>query len=66
MSITVKQARVGKDFTMQEVADKMGIHVQTYAKLEKDPEQFTIRQAEDFCGIVEVPMEKIFFGIKSN
>ena len=38
MAISMKMARVGADLTQQQVADKMGIHVQTYSKMESNSE----------------------------
>ena len=38
MAMTMKMARVGANLTQQQIADKMGIHVQTYLKMEKDSE----------------------------
>lgn len=62
----MKQARVGMDLTQQEVADKMGIHVQTYQRMESHPEDVTIKQANEFAKIVGLRFEDIFFGTKSN
>ena len=66
MSITMKQARVGIDATQQDIADKMGVHVQTYARMEKHPEDVTISQAVKFAEIVGLSVSDIFFGISSN
>lgn len=60
----MKQARVGKGLTMSEMADIMGIHVQTYAKLEKHPEKISIEQANTFVKAVGLSFDEIFFGIK--
>jgi len=61
MSVTVKQARIGIEATQQEIADKMGIHVQTYARLEKHPEGMTIKQAIAFANIVKLSVSDISF-----
>ncbi|MBR2674319.1 MAG: hypothetical protein IKE52_02545 [Mogibacterium sp.] len=61
MSLTMKQARVGIGATQQDIADKMGIHVQTYARMEKCPEDVTIKQATQFALIVGLPISDIFF-----
>ncbi len=66
MAISMKMARVGADLTQQQVADKMGIHVQTYSKLENDSEGMTIREAKLFSKIVGVAWTEIFFGSNSN
>lgn len=60
MILTMKMARVGANLTQQEVADKMGIHVQTYAKIENDSESITIAEAKQFSEIVGVNWTDIF------
>lgn len=59
--ITVKQARVGADLTQQQTADALGVHVQTYARMEKHPEDMTMKEAHAFAEIVNVPIESISF-----
>ena len=66
MHITMKQARVGADMTQQQVADRMGVHVQTYQRMENNPEDVTIRQGKSFSEIVGVRFEDIFFINTSN
>lgn len=60
--LTMKQARIGVDLTQQDVADKMGVHVQTYQRMEAHPEDVTIKQANEFAKIVGLRFEDIFFG----
>lgn len=62
MRITMKQARVGVNLTQAQIASKMKIHPQTYAKIEKHPGSATIDQAKLFSKIVGVDMDAIFFG----
>lgn len=64
MSLTMKQARIGIDATQQEIADKMGVHVQTYARMEKHPEDLTIKQATQFANIVGLSISDISFGLE--
>lgn len=66
MSISVKMARVGANLTQQQLADEMGIHVQTYAKMENNPGSMTIDESKLFARIVGVPWSDIFFDIDSN
>ncbi len=66
MRITMKQARVGADMTQQQVADRLGVHVQTYQRMENNPEDISIKQAKNFADIVGVNFEDIFFGKHSN
>ena len=64
MPLTIKQARIGIEATQQEIADKMGVHVQTYARMEKHPEDMTIKQAMQFASIVGRPIGDIYFGVE--
>lgn len=58
---TLKQARVGADLTIQEIADKLGVHAQTYSKYEKHPEDMSIAMGEKFAEIVGLNFEDIIF-----
>ena len=66
MQITMKQARVGADMTQQQVADRMGIHVQTYQRMEQNPQDVTIKQGKRFSEIVGCNFEDVFFDSNSN
>lgn len=66
MQITMKQARVGANMTQQAVADALGVHVQTYQRMENNPEDVTIRQGKHFAEVVGVRFEDIFFSKDSN
>lgn len=64
--ISMKAARVNKNMTQQQIADKMGVHVQTYAKMEKDSDNMTIAEAKQFAEIVGMALSDVFFGKDSN
>ena len=64
MTYTMKQARIGIGYTQQEMADKMGVHVQTYSRMEKHPEDMTIKQAKIFSNIVGVPLSELSFAFE--
>ena len=66
MRITMKQARIGADMTQQQVADRLGVHVQTYQRMENNPEDISIKQGKNFADIVGVNFEDIFFIDNSN
>lgn len=66
MQVTMKQARVGANLTQQEVADKMGVHVQTYQRMESHPGDVTINQGRNFAKIVGLKFDDIFFDSNSN
>jgi len=61
MTYTPKQARILHDLTQENVADVLKVHVQTYRKLETDPDKFTIEQAKIFSEFVGIPCDQIFF-----
>lgn len=64
MVLTMKQARHLAGKTQQEIADMMGIHVNTYRDYEKNPDKMTVRQTRDFCAAVNVKMSDISFGLE--
>lgn len=59
MAMTVKQARVGANLTMREMAKKLGRHEQTYSKYEKHPEEMPIKMALRVSEITGVPMDDL-------
>ncbi|PJN88229.1 helix-turn-helix domain-containing protein [Bacillus sp. mrc49] len=66
MILTLKQARLIKGFTQRDIATKLGVHVQTYSKMEKQPEEVTIREAKKICEILELSYDFIFFNTDST
>lgn len=59
--ITLKMARIGADLTQGDVADQLGININTYSKWEKDPGMISIRDAYKICKIVGAKFDKINF-----
>lgn len=64
--VTVKQARVGIDATMAEMAKMMGMCLDTYRKIENDPGRMTMRQAFKFSNLTGYDIGDIFFPEESN
>lgn len=62
----MKMARVGAGLRQKDVAEQMGIHVQTYMKMEQNPEDISIKDAKRFAEIVGVSWTDIFFQNNSN
>lgn len=62
MELTIKQARLISGKTQRQMAEFLGMHVQTYRKIEKDPESATVQQAKLISQITGVPYNQIFFG----
>ena len=63
---TVKQARQLSGKTQKEIANQLGVCRDTYRSIEKDPEKATIKQAFEFCEVVGIPIDQIFFGKSST
>lgn len=61
MEFTVKQARMLAGKKQQEMADFLGIHVQTYRKIEENPSRATVEQAQKIAQITGIPYDQIFF-----
>lgn len=59
---TLEQLRLINHITMEEVAQYLGIHAQTYAKIEKNPDRATIHQAKMLSAFYKLPADTIFFG----
>lgn len=58
---TVKQARTLGGFTQVEVAKALGVHVNTYQRVEQHPEKATIEFAKAFSQFVKIPLDDISF-----
>jgi DNA-binding XRE family transcriptional regulator len=66
LQLTLKQARLLSDLTQKEVAEMLGVHVHTYMKWERNPEEMSIGTAKQFAKIVNRGIEEIFFDSESN
>ena len=42
MGLSLKQIRLVREKTQDEMAEKLGVHVQTYRKLEENPDEVTM------------------------
>ena len=66
MKLTLKKARLLAGLTQKEVADILGVHVQTYMKWERNPEDMSVGTAKQLSKIFNVDFEEIFFDNESN
>lgn len=66
MNLTVKQARLLAGYTQKQIADILGVHVQTYMKWERNPGEMSISTAKQFSKIVGRGFDEIFFDKESN
>ncbi|WP_430482773.1 helix-turn-helix transcriptional regulator [Rossellomorea marisflavi] len=63
---TLKQARLVKGLTQKDMAEKLNVHVQTYMKMEKRPDDVTIGDAKKICEILNMNYDFIFFNSNST
>lgn len=61
MGLSLKQIRLVREKTQDEMAEKLGVHVQTYRKLEENPDEVTIKQAKIISEFLGVSYDHIFF-----
>ncbi|KZE79280.1 hypothetical protein AV654_17570 [Paenibacillus elgii] len=66
MELTMKKARMLAELTQKDVAEMLGVHVHTYVKWERNPDEISIGTAKQFSRIVNVDFEEIFFDKESN
>jgi len=59
--ITLKQARLLREKTQENLAEYLGIHVQTYRKIEENPNEATIGQAKKIAKFLGFEYDIIFF-----
>lgn len=60
MGLSLKQMRLIKGKTQDEIAELLNIHVQTYRKLEENPDEATIKQAKKISEFLGVSYDDIF------
>lgn len=61
MTISLRQARRMMDKSQNELADMLHVHVQTYRKLEENPDLVTIEQAKKISKYLGISHNEIFF-----
>lgn len=66
MNYTVKQARLMAGLTQIQMAKKLGVHRDTYRKIEACPESATIEQGKRISAITGIGFDEIFFGATST
>ena len=61
MGLSLKQMRLIKGKTQDEMAELLNIHVQTYRKLAENPDDATSKQAKKISEFLGVAYDDIFF-----
>ena len=64
MKLNLKQARRLKDKTQEEMAQLLEVHIQTYRKIEENPDLATVGQAKRISDFLEIPYDEIFFDLE--
>lgn len=63
---SIRQIRRMREIRQQEMADFLGIHVQTYRKIEEHPETATVEQAKRIAEKLGVSYDDLFFANDST
>jgi len=58
--LTIKQHRLIREISQEEMADKIGIHVQTYRAWEEKPEKISIAKAKKIAAVFNISISEIF------
>jgi len=61
-NLTVRQARLYREKTQQQLADALCVHVDTYRKIEENPDLATIAQAKKIAEFLCFDYDSLFFG----
>ena len=61
MALTLRQWRRAKEITQEQMADVLGIHVNTYQNWEDAPEKISIEKALEIAKFFKVGLEDISF-----
>lgn len=59
--LTVREWRLAKEISQQTMADRLGVHVNTYISMEKEPHKIKIGDAATISDILGVPLSQIDF-----
>ena len=59
--LNLRQARRIRDKTQDEMAELLNVHVQTYRKIEENPDLATVEQAKKIAQYLNLPYNEIFF-----
>jgi DNA-binding XRE family transcriptional regulator len=65
-ALTLKQWRMIKDLTQQEIADKIGVHVNTYAAWEQNPERIELQYCKKIAEALGEDLNSIFLAYGVN
>ncbi|MBM6986231.1 MAG: helix-turn-helix transcriptional regulator [Acidaminococcaceae bacterium] len=61
MTFTLKQAREYREKSMEDMAQLLDVHPQTYSKIEKNPEILRIGQLKEISAYLRIPLDQFSF-----
>ena len=61
MALTLRQWRKAREITQEKMADRLGVHINTYQNWEKAPGKITIENSKKIAEILGVPLDDISF-----
>lgn len=61
MSLTLKQWRLAKEISQEEMARKCGVHRNTYASWEENPDNISVKNAKIIAKALHESVNTIFF-----
>lgn len=65
-NLNIRQVRLAKEITIEQMADALGVHPNTYANWEKNPLSITIGNAFKIANILSVSVDSIFLACDST
>lgn len=64
--ITLEAARKNIGYSQKEAAEKLNMHYQTLASLEKDSSDISFQEMNKIADLYRIPKDNIFFGPKNE
>lgn len=66
MALTIRQWRRAKEITQEQMAERLGIHVNTYQNWEEAPGKISVTKAVEIAEILGITINDIVFQSESN
>lgn len=61
MGLTMKQWRLAKGISQEQMASECGVHRNTYAAWEENPEEVSVKNAKIIARVLGESIDSIFF-----
>jgi len=66
ISTKIRRFRESKDYTQEYMARRLNISQNSYSRLEKEPENMSLKRLEDICQILEIGLKEVIDSKDSN